>query len=498
MVLRKPQQAKPSTQTKTGKSTARSANANSAPSLADIQVSSAVVMVPWDRLNPARVNNKIYKPVDADDPAVSRLSAEIQAVGCILEPLIVTEDNVIVSGHRRHMASIDARVDPLPCRYINITSDDPRFERYLIACNEQRVKTADEIVRETVIRTSPEDAHNALLARRELERLEAFKRIDNAGLRVLEASRARRRAEISDAKRPLLEAAQGVLNQYRGYWPLTLRQIHYRLLTRSVRFHASKPDLYRNILGHYKGLSDLLTRARLEGEIPWESMHDPHRPLTEWRQWPNVTPYVQGQLDGLFATYKRNLLQSQPSYVELVVEKTAALDIAERAAGKFHVPVGVGRGYTSTTCLEETAERFRASGKSKFVLLIASDFDPEGEDICRTWGACLRDEHEIDDLTVVKVAVNDNHITEFGLSPIPMKESSSRAKGFEERHGKNVYELEALEPNELERIIREAIRGVIDLERFAEEQRQESEEARRLMALRATVLDHLKAVDLSV
>jgi hypothetical protein len=92
--------------------------------------------------------------------------------------------------------------------------------------------------------------------------------------------------------------------------------------------------------------------------------------------------------------------------------------------------------------------------------------------------------------------VNPDHVARFNLSPLPIKESSSRARGFAERHGRDVYELEAFEPDQLRRLIRDAIRGVLDLGRFAAEERKESEDARQLMAYREQVLSAMKECDL--
>jgi hypothetical protein len=226
-------------------------------------------------------------------------------------------------------------------------------------------------------------------------------------------------------------------------------------------------------------------------------MHDPTRPRTWWRQWNDVGAYMREQAESFLAGYKRNLIQSQPAYVELVVEKIAAHDIAKRAASYYHVPVGVGKGYTSVTNLDETAQRFFASGKDQMIMLIAGDFDPDGENICKTWAACLRDEHGVEDLTTVKVAVNPDQVTEFNLPPIPVKDGASKsaktkADRFKARHGSNAYELEALEPDQLQDIIRSAIRDVLDMNLFAEEQRKESEEARHLMAYRKQTQELLK------
>jgi hypothetical protein len=74
---------------------------------------------------------------------------------------------------------------------------------------------------------------------------------------------------------------------------------------------------------------------------------------------------------------------------------------------------------------------------------------------------------------------------------MPVKEPSSRAAGFTEAHGNHLYELEAFEPDQLQRIIRDAIRDLLDLNLFAEEQR-ESEDARYLMAFRKPVREHVR------
>lgn len=476
--------------TKPAKAAARTTKPPNKPK--PIRVGKRVETARLNDLRPAQVNDVLYKPVDLGDPAIVEMARDVREKG-LLEPIVVTTDDVIVSGHRRRAACLVADLEFVPVRRINIDSDDPRFEQYLIAFNRQRVKTAAEMIREEVARTSPEDAHNALLLHREDESWQARRRVHDAGLRVLRPGAARARSEITDAKRPMLDAVLGILEQYRGFWPLTLRQIHYRLLTRNVLRHAGKPDSrYANNQQSYKDLSNLLTRARLEGEVPWESMHDPTRPRTTWRQWDNVGAYMRKQFDGFLCGYRRNLLQSQPVYVELVVEKITAQDIAERAAREFQVPVGVGRGYTSVTSLEETAERFRDSNKDRFVLLIAGDLDPEGENIAETWVSSLRDEHDVDDITAVKVGVNPDQVERYGLAPLPVKESSVRAAGYKARHGDQVYELEAFEPDQLQAIIRDAISSVLDMDAFAQELREQAEEARTLVATRIHVCGMLK------
>jgi hypothetical protein len=224
-------------------------------------------------------------------------------------------------------------------------------------------------------------------------------------------------------------------------------------------------------------------------------MHDPTRPVTRWAQDKTVAEFTRRELDQFLMGYRRNLLQSQPHYVELVVEKLAALDIAQRAVGQYQVPVGVGRGYSSVTSLDDTAERFRASGKPSMPLLIAGDFDAEGEDIARVWGSCLRDEHGMRDLTVVKLAVNPEQVDEYDLDPVPLKDTSSRAPRFRQLHGDQVYEMEAFEPQVLQSIMQQGVRSVLDMELFVAEQQREAEDARYLMACRRQVQETFKDID---
>ena len=457
----------------------------------------AVKEVTIEALQPATVNHTIYKPVRDDDSEIIDLAKSVKKYG-LIHPIVVTLDNVIISGHRRHRACRLAGLARVKVLREAILSTDPGFEGKLVEANRQRVKSPQESIREEIVRTSPTDAHNALLAHRVSERAKRSKQIDEAGLRVLKEKAAARRSGISEEKRGMLDAAVAVVEQYRDYWPLTLRQIHYRLLTRSVLRNARTGLKYDNSQKAYKDLSDLLSRARLEELVPWESMHDPTRPRTEWEQWNNVGEYMRGELDSFLCGYHRDLLQSQPAYVELVVEKITVQEIAERAAYSYRVPVGVGRGYASVTALEETAARFFASGKDEFVLLIASDLDPEGENISETWGACLRDEHGVENLKVVKVGVNPEQVAEYGLSPLPVKDTSSRAAGYTAEHGESVYELEAFEPSVLQQIIRDAIRKTLDMEMFAKERERESEDARSLMAYRRRTVEMFKELDLEL
>lgn len=54
---------------------------------------------------------------------------------------------------------------------------------------------------------------------------------------------------------------------------------------------------------------------------------------------------------------------------------------SEQVAGRYGITMTSGRGYASLPPRIKLKDRFEASGKNKLVLLIVSDFDPEGEDM---------------------------------------------------------------------------------------------------------------------
>src|SRR5262249_15910649 len=126
---------------------------------------------------PSPENYRLYRPVDPRDPALKDLAASIREKG-VLVPLVLTEDNYILSGHRRFAAAKLAGLREVPCvtqegvqRVLGEDDDDddvsPDFLKWLEHFNRQREKTLDEKLREAVVRADPKDAHAALSEYRE-------------------------------------------------------------------------------------------------------------------------------------------------------------------------------------------------------------------------------------------------------------------------------------------------------------------------------------------
>jgi len=218
----------------------------------------------------------------------------------------------------------------------------------------------------------------------------------------------------------------------------------------------------------------------------------------KWDTHRSVGTFVQRSLRNLFSGYWRDLLQSQPNWPEVVVEKNTVASSLRSIAAKYTVPMTSGRGYSSLPPRKDMVDRFRASGREKLIVIVVSDHDPEGEDIPNSFGVSLRDDFGLapDQLVVVKAALTHQQATTLGLHEGQFaKEESSRFPRFAERYGTRCWELEAVPTDILREIVEHAIRSVLDLEAFDAELAKERAEQAELDECRARVKAALARID---
>jgi 5S rRNA maturation endonuclease (ribonuclease M5) len=270
--------------------------------------------------------------------------------------------------------------------------------------------------------------------------------------------------------RPLLDAAIKVIYELKEFWPLSDRQVHYRLLNDPPLKHAGKPDsVYQNDRQSYQTLCNVLTRGRLSREIPWEAIGDETRPIAVWDVQKSVAPFIKKQFDRFMKGYARDYMQSQPNHIEIVGEKLTIKPIIDPVAMEFCIPYTIGRGYSSITPRHDMAERFWKSGKERLIVLILSDFDPDGEEIAQSFARSMRDDFDID-VHPIKVALTGDQVGELRLPPkMEAKEGSKNFQKFIDQYGKNVFELEAIEPEKLQEMLDSAIKSIIDVNAFNSE-----------------------------
>ena len=99
--------------------------------------------IPTDQLHISPVNSEIYRETDVLD-----LMNSISEVG-LLQPLVVTPDKTIISGHRRYSAIRSLGWTEVECEIKDIPPD--QIDVHIVLYNQGRNKVATEILREIKI-----------------------------------------------------------------------------------------------------------------------------------------------------------------------------------------------------------------------------------------------------------------------------------------------------------------------------------------------------------
>ncbi|QDT77933.1 ParB-like nuclease domain protein [Gimesia maris] len=447
----------------------------------------SIILVDINSIRPCPENDDIYAKIDPDSPEIQRLAEDINRRG-ILEPLRVSADGVIISGHRRYNGARKAGLSQVPVVYDEIRYEDniDAFLELLVACNmDQREKTFEEKVREEATRHNPYQAHLTLLKERNKPReiAESFK---------IEGVKSRSR--ISPAKQQMVDTLIQVLEE--NVKPMTVRQIFYQFLSKRypILKHLNKPDsIFSNSNPDYKNLVDLVARARTQGIVSMWDIADETRGSMEWNAHDNTRTFIWRENREFLCGYFRDLQQSQPHHIEILAEKNTIYSTVNQIAQEYCVPTTSGRGYCSLPARHAVVQRYLKSGKDKLVILIVSDFDPDGEEIAQSFARSLRDDFNIENVHPIKVALKYEHIEQFDLVPnMEAKKTSSRYKKFYERYGTNdVFEVEALRPKQLQDLLKAALDSVMDLDLFNREIEQEKHDAVEIEAYRQAVLKYI-------
>jgi hypothetical protein len=435
----------------------------------------------------AQENNLLYDKFGLDNPDDMALALSIRDKG-IQEPLVITADYCLLSGHRRLAAAKSVRLEMVPVRQLAVKfyemTQSEKLEN-LRLYNQQREKSPSEKLREVMLGIDPKQAHSDLLIRRAEVICKQGMPVSNVRMGAV-----KKRAVITTLQ--FLTKAQDVIEANREYWPLTVRRVHYLLLNDPPMRHDKKADsLYVNDKASYKALTNLLSRARLTGDVDMASIEDSTRPIQLGGGFSTFQEFMALEVRNFLGGYTRNLMQGQPHHIEIMLEKNALRTVLEPVAGEYCIPMTTGRGFSSLSPRHELATRFRRSGKTGLVLLMLTDFDPDGDAIAASFARTLRDDFGIRDIKAIKVALTAEDVAQYDLpSDMDAKVSSPNYKKFINRYkATKVVELDAAPVTLLQSKLREAINSVIDVDEFNAQMEQEAKDAAEIDARRKLVIE---------
>lgn len=425
-------------------------------------------------------NDLIYDPFGIANADDQELTASIRKSG-ICEPLVLTRDYFLLSGHRRLGAAKRLKLIKVPVRFVNVifdnlTKSEKLFE--LRQFNQQRDKTPGEKIKEVMLDINPDLSYEMLLRHRAKQR--------STGDANVNMGEVKRRPKITTTF--FLNATLRIIEANQEYWPLTVRRIHYLLLNNPPPRHDSKFIFYQNDKSSYKALTELIVRARLSNLISMQSIEDTTRPIQLGGGFASFQQFIANESENFLLDYSRDLMQGQPHHIEIMLEKNALRSIIEQVARNYCIPVTTGRGYASLSPRHDLFSRFKRSGKKKLVLLMLTDFDPDGEQIAASFARSLRDDFGLKDIHAVKVALTAEDVEQNNLpSDLDAKPSSPNYKKFFAQYGSKAVELDAAPVELLQSKLQEAIEGVIDVTEFNSQIDMEKSDAQSVEAYRQTV-----------
>lgn len=438
-------------------------------------------------IRPAPENDQLYDPVNTNSRSFAKLVDSIDAEG-VLEPIVVSADGYVLSGHRRLAAVETLNISNVPVRVrydVSYFGDRDQFVQLLAHYNTARVKTAAEQVREEVVLANPEPWQRVCRYREDAS-------IIGGGVQFVILHGEKKRPNIVE-KISLRDAIIDIVFRLKKRWPISARKVHYKLLDiPSLLRNDVRGTLYENTKHCSDDVSDLLTRLRVDKRIPEEAIGDETRPVVYWDTHKSMGTFAREQFNNFLCNYWRDLMQSQPNHLEILCEKNTVAGDIRPVSAKYTIPMTSGRGYCSYPPRAAMLKRFKASGREKLIILAVTDHDPEGEDIPHAFGRCLRDEHDVpeDKLVIVKAALTRRQVDALpGMHEGQFaKKDGSRYKRFVEQYGHRVWELEAVEEETLQEIVEATVRHVIDVDAFEAERAKEAAEKRELATMRQATL----------
>lgn len=244
----------------------------------------------------------------------------------------------------------------------------------------------------------------------------------------------------------LIELANEIIAEYAAQgFSLTLRQLYYQLVSR---------DVIANRQTEYKRLGGIIADARLAGLIDWYAIEDRTRNLQHNSHWSTPREIMQTAV----RSYQIDKWEGQQYRPEVWVEKDALSGVVASACEPLDVPYFSCRGYTSASEMWAAGQRFLdyIERNQTPVVIHLGDHDPSGIDMTRDIQERLR-LFTSGRVNVTRIALNMEQIAQFNPPPNPAKLTDSRANAYIAEYGDDSWELDALDPATMVRLIEEAI-----------------------------------------
>jgi len=274
-----------------------------------------------------------------------------------------------------------------------------------------------------------------------------------------------REIRLSPANKIRLDVINQIVMNYQAQgYKLTLRQLYYQLVSR---------DVIPNNVKEYAKLSTLLKEGRMAGIVDWEAIEDRLRQPDKPASWESPAEII----DACISQYRCDRMKGQPLYIEVWVEKDALSGVLKRVTEKYGINIVVNRGYSSATAMHDAHRRFvrhlATTDNQTCKVIYIGDFDPSGQDMIRDISERINEFRGVYDFEIIPIALTWDQIEQFDPPPNPAKITDPRAKEYIAKHGPTSWEVDALPPEALHRILENIILENINTDTYDEVLRME-------------------------
>lgn len=244
----------------------------------------------------------------------------------------------------------------------------------------------------------------------------------------------------------LIATMNKIVDDYlRQGFTLTVRQLYYQLVTRAV---------VENTERSYKRITGIVNDARLAGLMDWDAIEDRTRSFVRRSRWASGAEI----LEATARQFHMDMWEDQPRRVFVIIEKEALVGVLHRVCRNLDVPLLAARGYPSGTVLRDFAVQdiIPVVRHQEVTVLHLGDHDPSGIDMTRD----LTDRIELftrRPVELVRLALNMPQIEELSPPPNPAKVTDSRFQSYADKYGEESWELDALPPTYLEKLVEDQI-----------------------------------------
>ena len=227
--------------------------------------------------------------------------------------------------------------------------------------------------------------------------------------------------------------------------PITVRGVGYALFTRGLIDSMTTNNTAK--------VSRVMTDMRETGALDWTKIVDGSRATDRISVWSNPSEIIDAAVRG----YRRNYWQDQPTLIEVWSEKSTVAGLLAPVLDEFGVTFRVQKGFGSFTSVRQAAEdSLGVPDHQNPIALYIGDYDPSGmymsEIDLPSRLARYGSKWEFKRIAVLKK--DTPNLPSFEAST---KSGDNRYPWFVENYGVKCWELDAIDPNDLRKRVREQI-----------------------------------------